>query len=136
MSATLPMLVNMKRRHLLSRDDDSTTVKAVKKRITEEIDKRWSSQGVWRAAYIFKLQSLTHEKRDDAYATVSDLDESLSPAEEATAQREDSSGAEESEPAPKRQREKQQDISMLMAFDEDQDGRSQKGDEDILGGRT
>ncbi|KAK1906650.1 PHD and RING finger domain containing protein 1 [Dissostichus eleginoides] len=59
-------------------------------------------------------------------ATVSDLAESLSPAEEATAQREDSSGAEESEPAPKRQREKQQDISMLMAFDEDQETEDHK----------
>ncbi|KAK1889398.1 Zinc finger BED domain containing protein 1 [Dissostichus eleginoides] len=111
LSATLPMLVNMKRRHLLSRDDDSTTVKAVKKKITEENDKRWE---------------LTGKKRDDAYATVSDLAESLSPAEEATAQREDSSGAEESEPAPKRQREKQQDISMLMAFDEDQETEDHK----------
>ncbi|KAK1896513.1 Zinc finger BED domain containing protein 1 [Dissostichus eleginoides] len=45
LSATLPMLVNMKRRHLLSRDDDSTTVKAVKKKITEEIDKRWELTG-------------------------------------------------------------------------------------------
>ncbi|KAK1899209.1 1-phosphatidylinositol 45-bisphosphate phosphodiesterase eta-2 [Dissostichus eleginoides] len=59
-------------------------------------------------------------------ATVSDLAESLSPAEEATAQREDSSGAEESEPAPKRQREKQQDISMLMAFDEYQETEDHK----------
>ncbi|KAK1904419.1 Zinc finger BED domain containing protein 1, partial [Dissostichus eleginoides] len=98
LSATLPMLINMKRRHLLSRDDDSTT----------------------------SLSFLDAEKRDDAYATVSDLAESLSPAEEATAQREDSSGAEESEPAPKRQREKQQDISMLMAFDEDQETEDHK----------
>ncbi|KAF3833166.1 hypothetical protein F7725_026831, partial [Dissostichus mawsoni] len=130
-SATLPMLVNMKRRHLLSRDDDCTTVKAVKKKITEEIDKRWELTGSLEGSiYIqaavldprFKsLSFLDAEKRDDAYATVSDLAESLSPAEEATAQREDSSGAEESEPAPKRQREKQQDISMLMAFDEDQE---------------
>ncbi|KAK1877641.1 Caprin-2, partial [Dissostichus eleginoides] len=64
----------------------------------------------------------------DAYTTVSDLAESLSPAEEATAQREDSSGAEESEPAPKRQREKQQDISMLMAFDEDQQTEDEKNE--------
>ncbi|KAF3860134.1 hypothetical protein F7725_000389 [Dissostichus mawsoni] len=136
LSATLPMLVNMKRRHLLSRDDDSTTVKAVKKKITEEIDKRWELTGSLEGSiYIqaavldprFKsLSFLDAEKRDDAYATVSDLAESLSPAEEATAQREDSSGTEESEPAPKRQREKQQDISMLMAFDEDQETEDPK----------
>ncbi|KAF3837832.1 hypothetical protein F7725_009600 [Dissostichus mawsoni] len=136
LSATLPMLVNMKRRHLLSRDDDSTTVKAVKKKITEEIDKRWELTGSLEGSiYIqaavldprFKsLSFLDAEKRDDAYATVSDLAESLSPAEEATAQREDSSGTEESEPAPKRQREKQQDISMLMAFDEDQETEDHK----------
>ncbi|KAF3835713.1 hypothetical protein F7725_013509, partial [Dissostichus mawsoni] len=105
LSATLPMLVNMKRRHLLSRDDDSTTVKAVKKKITEEIDKRWELTGSLEGSiYIqaavldprFKsLSFLDAEKRDDAYATVSDLAESLSPAEEATAQREDSSGTEE-----------------------------------------
>ncbi|KAF3848769.1 hypothetical protein F7725_015266 [Dissostichus mawsoni] len=107
LSATLPMLVNMKRRHLLSRDDDSTTVKAVKKKITEEIDKRWELTGSLEGSiYIqaavldprFKsLSFLDAEKRDDAYATVSDLAESLSPAEEATAQREDSSGTEESQ---------------------------------------
>jgi len=130
LSATLPMLVNMKRRHLLIRDDDSATVKAMKKKITEEIDKRWELTGsLENSLYIqaavldprFKsLSFLDAEKRDDAYSTVSDLAESLSPAEEATAQREDSSGAEESEPAPKKQREKQQEISMLMASDEEQ----------------
>ncbi|KAF3837920.1 hypothetical protein F7725_009688 [Dissostichus mawsoni] len=136
LSATLPMLVNMKRCHLLSRDDDSTTVKAVKKKITEEIDKRWELTGSLEGSiYIqaavldprFKsLSFLDAKKRDDAYATVSDLAESLSPAEEATVQREDRSGGEESEPAPKRQREKQQDISMLMAFDEDQETEDHK----------
>ncbi|KAK1888168.1 Zinc finger BED domain containing protein 1 [Dissostichus eleginoides] len=79
LSATLPMLVNMKRRHLLSRDDDSTTVKAVKKKITEKIDKRWELTGSLEGSiYIqaavldprFKsLSFLDAEKRDDAYAT-------------------------------------------------------------------
>ncbi|KAI9523077.1 hypothetical protein NQZ68_031166 [Dissostichus eleginoides] len=70
----------------------------------------------------------TYGQREKGRDSKGLIPQSLSPAEEATAQREDSSGAEESEPAPKRQREKQQDISMLMAFDEDQQTEDEKNE--------
>lgn len=134
----------MKRRHLLLRDDDNTTVTALKKTLTEEIDKRWELRGnIETSIYIqaavldprFKsLSFLEVEKRDEAYTTVSDLVESLSPAEEADAQREDrnSSGNEsEPSPAPKKKREKQEEISMLMAMATDEEQQTEGRNNEI-----
>ena len=79
LSATLPMLINMKRRHLLLRDDDSTTAKALKGKLSEEIVKRWELTGsLETSTYIqaavldprFKsLSFLNAEKQDKAYLT-------------------------------------------------------------------
>lgn len=39
LSATVPMLMNIKKRHLVMRDDDSKVIKALKTTLTEEIDR-------------------------------------------------------------------------------------------------
>lgn len=108
---------------------------ALKKTLTEEIEKRWELKGNFETSIyiqdsvldpLFKsLSFLEVEKRDEAYTTVSDLAESLAPAEE-PAQRDHSSGDEsEPGPAPKKKREKQEEISILMATDEEQQREEQ-----------
>ncbi len=96
LSATLPMLINMKTRHLLLRNDDSPAVKALKTKLAKETDKRWEltgslETGIYIQAAVlhphFKsLSFLDATKQDKADTMVSDLAEGLSPAEEAAAQ--------------------------------------------------
>ncbi|XP_066567854.1 E3 SUMO-protein ligase ZBED1 isoform X3 [Amia ocellicauda] len=59
LSATLPMLSNMKNRHLAPQDEDSPAVTALKRKLIEQIDNRW------------QLTSLT---RNNMYVLASALD--------------------------------------------------------------
>ncbi|XP_060781454.1 zinc finger BED domain-containing protein 4-like [Neoarius graeffei] len=74
LSATLPMLINMKRRHLLLREDDGAAVTALKKTLREEIDKRWELKEELQSSIYIKaavldprfknLSFMEEEKRD------------------------------------------------------------------------
>lgn len=53
LSATLPMLINMKRRHLVLRNEDSPTTKALKTELAKEIDTRWQlTENIATSIYI------------------------------------------------------------------------------------
>jgi len=41
LSATVPMLMNIEKRHLVVHEDDSAVTKTLKITLTEEIDRRW-----------------------------------------------------------------------------------------------
>ncbi len=41
LSATVPMLANLKKRHLAITDDDSPITKKMKSKLVEDIDSRW-----------------------------------------------------------------------------------------------
>lgn len=124
LSATIPMLANLKRRHLALVEDDSPTTKSLKTRLVEESDKRWQvkdrlfeSSIYVQAAVVdprFKLLSfLDDAKRDVAYINVSQLADRLS------AEGDSSTPTDEEVPAPKRKKtDKEREIDMLMCGDE------------------
>ncbi|XP_020315982.1 zinc finger BED domain-containing protein 1-like [Oncorhynchus kisutch] len=126
LSATIPMLANLKRRHLAPVEDDSPTTKSLKTRLVEESDNRWQlkdrlfeSSIYVQAAVVdprFKLLSfLDDAKRDVAYINVSQLADRLS----AEGDRDSSTPTDKEVPAPKRKKtDKEREIDMLMCGDE------------------
>lgn len=135
LSATLPMLINMKRRHLLLREDDSAAATAMKNTLREEIDKRWELNGELQTSIYIKaavldprfksLSFMEEEKRDEAYTTVFELAESLTPAEEPAQRPLDE---DDNEPMPLQKKRKQDEISMLMGTDEEQQAEEQNSE--------
>ncbi|KAJ8401823.1 hypothetical protein AAFF_G00377940 [Aldrovandia affinis] len=92
LSATIPMLTNLKRRHLAIAEDDSPTTKSLKAKLVEEIDHRWQindrlfeSSLYVQAAVVdprFKLLPFLDDgKRDKAYICVSQLADRLNAAQ-------------------------------------------------------
>jgi hypothetical protein len=64
LSATVPLLLNINKRHLVVHEDDSAVTKTLKITLTEEIDRRWELKAVfWRAVFISRQQFLTHVLR-------------------------------------------------------------------------
>ncbi|XP_054476510.1 NADPH oxidase 5 [Anoplopoma fimbria] len=89
LSATLPMLANLKKRHLTITDNDSPITKKMKSKLVEEIDRRWEFKTRMMSVYIkaavvdprFKqLSFLDDAKRDEAYTEVAQLADRLSAA--------------------------------------------------------
>lgn len=122
LSATVPMLMNIKKRHLVVHDDNSKVVKSMNNTLTEKIDRRWNlkegdlESSIYVKAAILdprfkKLSFFTDQQMDRAYSVVANLAESL--AEESatrpqTERDDDDTGVvEESEPTqPPKQRER------------------------------
>ncbi|KAL1264720.1 hypothetical protein QQF64_005075, partial [Cirrhinus molitorella] len=88
LSATVPMLMNIKKRHLVVHEDDSAVTKTLKTTLSEEIDRRWELKGRLLESSIYikaavldprfkKLSFFTDEQRNEAYTTVENLAESL-----------------------------------------------------------
>ena len=127
LSATIPMLMNLKRRHLVVREDDSRVVRAMKTTLTEEIDSRWQlneqdlASSIYTRAAILdprfkKLSFFSDQQRDQAYSVVANLAESLverthPPSEEAMDSHEERTP---SEP-------KEQVMAMLLSEDEEEE---------------
>ncbi|KAK7883828.1 hypothetical protein WMY93_026951 [Mugilogobius chulae] len=147
-SATFPMLENLKKCHLVVAHNDSPTKRKIKLKLVEEIDSRWKLHDrlmTTRSVYItaavmdprFKsLSFLEDDKRDEAYIAVAELADRLSAAAgahrgAAGAGQTQDTDEEDLEQAPKKQKtDKEKDIAMLLcgevADDEELDvqGRS------------
>ncbi|CAM4608041.1 unnamed protein product [Leuciscus chuanchicus] len=143
LSATVPMLMNIKKRHLVVHEDDSAVTKTLKITLTEEIDRRWELKGRLLESSIYikaaildprfkKLSFFTDdEQRNEAYTVVENLAESLAarPVQEVV---DDSELVEERDTAagPSRQeKEKDQKMSMLLSSDEEE---QQPGDMAVI----
>ncbi|XP_039535814.1 E3 SUMO-protein ligase ZBED1-like [Pimephales promelas] len=127
LSATVPMLANLKKRHLAIADDDSPITKKMKSKLVEEIDGRWEFKNrmmMTNSVYItaavvdprFKqLSFLDDAKRDEAYIVVAQLAERLN-AVTGTGE----PGSEEEQHVSKKQKnDKEKEIAMLLCEDED-----------------
>ncbi|XP_065115787.1 E3 SUMO-protein ligase ZBED1-like [Paramisgurnus dabryanus] len=141
LSATVPMLMNIKKRHLVVHEDDSTVTKTLKIILTEEIDRRWDLKGRLLESSIYikaaildprfkKLSFFTDdEQRNEAYTVVENLAESLSarPVQEVG---DDSELVEERDTAgtSRQEKEKDQVLSMLLSSDEEE---QQPGDSEM-----
>uniref|UniRef100_A0A8C7R8M3 HAT C-terminal dimerisation domain-containing protein n=1 Tax=Oncorhynchus mykiss TaxID=8022 RepID=A0A8C7R8M3_ONCMY len=157
LSATLPMLAHLKRRHLAVAEDDSPATKSLKTKLVQEIDRRWqlNDQIFDGSLYIqaavidprFKLLSfLDVAKRHEAYVNLSQLADSLSASqleEPGPHERErdnSTSTEEEEEPAQKKRKtDKEREMEMLMCGDEEEkeDQRDSKEEiKDYLQDRT
>lgn len=88
LSATVPMVMNIKKRHLVVHEDDSRITKIIKTRLSEEMDRRWELKGpgleqsVYISAAVLdprfkKLSFLSDDQRDEAYSVVAEVAESL-----------------------------------------------------------
>lgn len=93
LSATVPMLANLRKRHLTITDNDSPFTKKMKSKLIEEIDSRWKLNTRKMTVYItaavvdshFKqLSFLDDAKRDEAYTKVAQLADRLRPHSAAT----------------------------------------------------
>ncbi|KAJ8355180.1 hypothetical protein AAFF_G00088070 [Aldrovandia affinis] len=137
LSVTIPMLANLKRRHLAIAEDDSPTTKSLKAKLVEEIDHRWQindrlfeSSLYVQAAVVdprFKLLPFLDDgKRDKAYICVSQLADRLNAAQrpeqgQAAGERNTTSSDEEGEPVPKKGKtDKQRDIEMLLCGEDEE----------------
>ena len=144
LSATVPMLINIKNRHLAVRDDDSNVIKNLKTTITQEIVTRWSLESlqvssVYIQAAVLdprfkKLNFFTDEQTEEAYSAVENLAESIAEnAHRPVRVREESlsdSDREEQPPtAPPKQNEKAQIVAMLMDVDEEEEQTEDEGNE-------
>lgn len=142
LSATVPMLMNIKKRHLVVHEDDSAVTKTLKTTLTEEIDRRWELKGRLLESSIYikaaildprfkKLSFFTDdEQRNEAYTVVENLAESLA-ARPVQKVGDDSELVEERDTAagPSRQeKEKDQVMSMLLSSDEEE---QQPGDSEM-----
>lgn len=134
LSATLPMLANMNKRHLTVHDEDSPTTIAMKTKLKNEIDERWELKGrlIESSVYVqaavidprFKqLAFLDDEKRDEAYILVAELADHLSADESGPAvePQRDSYGEEEEPAPPKKRSDKERQIAMLLRGDDEED---------------
>ncbi|RXN36258.1 zinc finger BED domain-containing 1-like protein [Labeo rohita] len=124
LSATVPMLMNIKKRHLVVHEDDSRTTKIIKTTLSDEMDRRWELKGpgleisVYISAAVLdprfkKLSFLSDDQRDEAYSVVAELAESLT----------DRSCQEESDTVDPGPTAPKQDavMAMLLASDEDEE---------------
>lgn len=82
LSATVPTLANLKKRHLTITGNDSPITKNIKIKLVEEIHRRWEFKTQMMSVYItaavvdprFKHLSLLDDaKRDEAYTEVTQL---------------------------------------------------------------
>ncbi|XP_073691495.1 E3 SUMO-protein ligase ZBED1-like [Garra rufa] len=124
LSATVPMLANLKKHHLAIADDDSPIAKKMKSKLVEEIDSRWEFKNrmmMTNSVYItaavvdprFKLLSfLDDAKRDEAYTVVAQLAERLSALSTGEP------GSEEQHVSKKQKNDKEKEIAMLLCEDE------------------
>uniref|UniRef100_A0A8C4GRK4 HAT C-terminal dimerisation domain-containing protein n=1 Tax=Dicentrarchus labrax TaxID=13489 RepID=A0A8C4GRK4_DICLA len=124
LSATVPMLANLKKRHLAITDDDSPITKKMKSKLVEEIGSRWEFKNrmmMTNSAVVdprFKqLSFLDDAKRDEAYTVVAQLAERLSALSAATGTGEP--GDEEQHVSKKQKTDKEKEIAMLLCGDEE-----------------
>ncbi len=128
LSDTVPMLMNIKKLHLMMCEDDSAVTKTLKTTLTEEIDSRWELKDRLLESSIYinaaaldpcfkKLSFFTDEQRNEAYTVVENLAENLCQA----CTGEDSDLVEEHDHVgPSEQTEKDQVVSMLLSSDEEE----------------
>ncbi|KAM3858642.1 E3 SUMO-protein ligase ZBED1-like [Diretmus argenteus] len=127
LSATVPMLMNIKKRHLVVCDDDSKVTKTIKTTLSEEIDRRWELKGpdLERSIYITaavldprfkKLSFFSDAQRDEAYSAVEELADSLA---DRPIQQESDMVEEPGPTAPTKQRDTV--MAMLLASDEEEE---------------
>ncbi|XP_042633118.1 zinc finger BED domain-containing protein 4-like [Cyprinus carpio] len=138
LSATVPMLFNLKKRHLSPEEDDSPDIREMKNTLVKEIDSRWELLNL-EPTSIYLLSSaldvrfkhlkfLEDEKKDLVYIEVVRLAEHLHQqqivrkGEELSA----SHGEEETDAPPPPAKKKQQEISMLMQADDEEE--EERGD--------
>lgn len=138
LSATVPMLFNLKKRHLSPEEDDSPAIREMKNTLVKEIDSRWELLNL-EPTSIYLLSSaldvrfkhlkfLEDEKKDLVYIEVVRLAEHLHQqqivrkGEELSA----SHGEEETDAPPPPAKKKQQEISMLMQADDEEE--EERGD--------
>ncbi|XP_073668771.1 zinc finger BED domain-containing protein 4-like [Paramisgurnus dabryanus] len=143
LSATVPMLFNLKKRHLSPEEDDSPAIKEMKKTLITEIDSRWQLLSLNpNSIYLlssaldqrFKhLKFLDNEKKDLVYIEVVRLAEHLNQQQTVRDGKEVSALASHGEektaaapPPPKKK--KQQEISMLMQSESDEEVEEEHGD--------
>ncbi|KAK0135825.1 Zinc finger BED domain-containing protein 1 [Merluccius polli] len=135
LSATVPMLFNLKKRHLSPEEDDSPAIREMKNTLVTEIDSRWQLLSLEPSSiYLLssaldqrfkQLKFLNKEKKDFVYIEVVHLAEHLhqrqtvqdSEVEEDPA----ASHGEEETTAPPPKKKKQQEISMLMQSDDEEE---------------
>lgn len=126
LSATVPMLMDIKKRHLVVHGDDSKVIKVLKTTLIDEIDRRWELKepGLETSIYIKaavldprfkKLSFFTDEQRSEAYSAVANLTESLldRPVREEST---DSEMVEEHQP-----KEKDLVLAMLLSVSSDEE---------------
>ncbi|XP_048014366.1 zinc finger BED domain-containing protein 4-like [Megalobrama amblycephala] len=138
LSATVPMLFNLKKRHLSPEEDDSPAIREMKNTLVKEIDSRWELLNL-EPTSIYLLSSaldvrfkhlkfLEDEEEDLVYIEVVRLAEHLHQqqivrkGEELSA----SHGEEETDAPPPPAKKKQQEISMLMQADDEEE--EERGD--------
>ncbi|XDV26060.1 hypothetical protein PO909_029858 [Leuciscus waleckii] len=131
-SATVPMLFNLKKRHLSPEEDDSPAIREMKKTLVTEIESRWQLLRLEPGRFYlisstldqrFKhLKFLENEKKDLVYIEVVRLAEHLHQQQTVPEMEElSASHGEEETDAPPPKKKKQQEISMLMQFDDDEE---------------
>lgn len=127
LSATVPMLMTIKKRHLVVCDDDSKVTKTIKSTLSEEMDRRWELKELElvRSIYISavvldprfkKLSFFSDEQRDEAYSAVEELADSLA---DRSFQQESDMVEEPGPTAPTQQRDTV--MAMLLASDEEEE---------------
>ncbi|XP_022520027.2 zinc finger BED domain-containing protein 4-like [Astyanax mexicanus] len=133
LSSAVPMLFNLKKRHLsLEEEDETPAIREMKKTLITEIDNRWQLLTMEpKSIYLlssaldqrFKhLKFLQNDMRNLVYTEVVHLAEHLHqqqavPGEE----KEQAAGGEEEPEAPPHKKRRQQEISMLMQSDEEEE---------------
>lgn len=123
------MLTNLKRRHLREEDDDSATTKALKKKLVEEIDRRWRVTDATEPTVLgaatdprFKqLKWLSEEEKQQVHREVTALAESLASAGE------DEGGSEAASPIKRAKTDREKERDLLLSMDEDDGEPSQGG---------
>lgn len=137
LSATVPMLANLKKRHLTITDNDSPITKKMKSKLVEEIDRRWEFETGMMSVYIkatvidprFKqLSFLDDAKRDEAYTEVAQLADRLSARSAATGE----PGGEEQHVSKKQKTDKEKEIAMLLCGDEEELVSTESGGRSIV----
>lgn len=130
LSATVPMLANLKKRHLAITDDDSPITKKIKSKLVEEIDSRWEFKTrmmMTNSAYMItaavvdprfkQLSFLDDAKQDEAYTEAAQQADRLSALSAATGTGEP--GGEEQHVSKKHKTDKEKEIAMLLCGDEE-----------------
>ncbi|KAJ8358823.1 hypothetical protein SKAU_G00153480 [Synaphobranchus kaupii] len=139
LSTIIPMLMNVKRHHLINREEETPAIRELKRKMVEEIDQRFeltpldvTSVQVLAAAVdprFKQLKFLENDKRNAAYMELANLTRRLTQAGaavnppqlmenplEGTSRSQEGAAA----PAENRKTDKQRDIDMLLSMDEEE----------------